>query len=157
MQKTIYTIGYEGAPIEALIARLKAAGIKVLIDVRAVPLSRKPGFSKNKLAAALAIEDIAYLALKGLGTPSEGREAARKGNIAKMRTIFDKHMQTEWAIRDLAEAIKMAGIQPCCLLCFEHHPQDCHRLCVAEQMAAQTGQKIEHLNPIVDLLTAVKL
>jgi uncharacterized protein (DUF488 family) len=153
MQKNIYTIGYEGAPIEALITRLKSAGVKVLIDVRAVPLSRKPGFSKNKLAAALETEDISYIGLKGLGTPAEGREAARKGNISKMRTIFETHLQTEAAIRDMGEAIKISQLQPCCLLCFEHHPQDCHRLCVAECITAQTKQKIEHLNPMADFLS----
>lgn len=156
MQDTIYTIGYEGAPLEAFLTRLKAAGIKVLIDVRAVPLSRKPGFSKNKLAGALATEDIAYIGLKGLGTPAEGREAARKGNIAKMRALFEQHLQTEEAVRDMAEAVKIAALRPCCLLCFEHRPEDCHRLCVAEHIAAQTGQAVEHLNPIADLLAGAK-
>ena len=68
-------IGYEGATQPEIITALKAAGVALLADVRAVPLSRRPGFSKNILANGLREAGIDYLGLKALGTPPEGREA----------------------------------------------------------------------------------
>lgn len=146
-QAKIFTIGYEGVTVDALAKTLVDAGVKVLLDVRAVPLSRKPGFSKNKLAAKLAENDIRYVGLKGLGTPAEGRAAARKGNTGEMRRIFAEQMASEAGQRDLTDAIKIAGSEAACLLCFEHSPDCCHRLPVAEAMVAASGQKIEHLDP----------
>lgn len=144
----IYTIGYEGATADNLAHTLTAAGVTLLIDVRAVPLSRKPGFSKNKLAAKLKESGIAYLGLRGLGTPAAGRAAARKGRISEMRAIFTQHLETDDAQIDLTKALKAAEEQRACLLCFEHHPQSCHRLVVAERMAEQAGFEIIHLNPV---------
>lgn len=144
---TLFTIGYEGVTADALVATLKAAGVEVLIDVRAVPLSRKAGLSKNKLAAKLAEKEIKYIGLKNLGTPSEGRDAARKGKTAEMRRIFEAHLETQAAKDEMEDAIKIASANPSCLLCFEHEPKCCHRLIVAERMAERTGQEIEHLNP----------
>ncbi|HYD18911.1 MAG TPA: DUF488 domain-containing protein [Patescibacteria group bacterium] len=147
-QKTIFTIGYEGVTVEAFLRRLESAGVKTLIDVRAVPLSRKPGYSKNRLAAFLAERGIAYAGLKGLGTPAAGREAARKGRISEMRAIFGRHMETEPALADLTKAIEIAGTAPACLLCFEHSAACCHRLMVAEIMAEKTGMDIRNLDPV---------
>jgi uncharacterized protein (DUF488 family) len=78
----IFTIGYEGATQAEVVAALVAAGVKRLVDVRAVPLSRRPGFSKNILAAGLREAGIDYVGLKALGTPAQGREAARKATIS---------------------------------------------------------------------------
>ena len=149
---TLYTIGYEGVTPDMLVNTLKKAGVKLLLDVRAVPLSRKPGFSKNKLAAKLAENGIEYLGLKGLGTPAEGRAAARKGRISEMRSIFGDHLETEGAQADLAVALQAAADQTVCLLCWEHLPETCHRLIVAEQMTQQNGFTIIHLNPVVENL-----
>ena len=77
----IFTIGYEGVTQADFIAALSGAGVKLLADVRAVPLSRRPGFSKNVLAAGLREAGIDYVGFKALGTPPEGREAARKHDV----------------------------------------------------------------------------
>ncbi|MBN8897184.1 MAG: DUF488 domain-containing protein, partial [Rhodospirillales bacterium] len=53
MTAPILTIGYEGCTIDGVVAALRDAGTELLIDVRAVPQSRKPGFSKRQLAAGL--------------------------------------------------------------------------------------------------------
>ncbi|MDF3025356.1 MAG: hypothetical protein K0R10_2717 [Alphaproteobacteria bacterium] len=147
-KKILYTIGYEGVTVDALMRRLASAGVKTLIDVRAVPLSRKPGFSKNRLAAHLAEYGIVYAGLKGLGTPAAGRDAARKGRIAEMRRIFEGHMDTELAQADLEKAMQIAGEAPACLLCFEHQANCCHRLIVAEIMAEKSGMDIRNLDPV---------
>ena len=73
----IFTIGYEGTTQPEVIGALKAAGVTLLADVRAVPLSRRPGFSKNVLANGLREAGIVYIGLKALGTPPEGREVIR--------------------------------------------------------------------------------
>ncbi len=79
----LFTIGYEQTPSKAVLDELEHAGVKLLVDVRAVASSRRPGFSKNQLAAGLDERGIAYLHLRGLGTPKEGREAARSGAIRR--------------------------------------------------------------------------
>ncbi len=147
MKHPLFTIGYEGVTVEAVIAAMKEAGVEILIDVRAVPLSRKPGFSKNKLAARLAEHEIRYIGLKGLGTPAEGRAAARKGNCAELRRIFTDYMESEAAQKDLTEAVRIAAAQKACLMCFEHAPDCCHRLMVSEDIVRQTGQETVHLDP----------
>ena len=90
--KPLATIGYEASTQDAVIARLKAAGVELLVDVRAVAASRRAGFSKTLLAASLAEAGIGYVHLRQLGTPKPGREAARKGRIAEMTAIFEEHL-----------------------------------------------------------------
>lgn len=147
-QKTIYTIGYEDATVDRLVHCLEQSGIETLIDVRAVPLSRKPGYSKNKLAERLAASGIEYVGLKGLGTPAAGRDAARKGHTQEMHAIFKKHLKTKEAKEDLKQAIEIAQKSSSVLLCREHTPGVCHRKIVAEEIADKTGMKIDHLDPI---------
>jgi uncharacterized protein (DUF488 family) len=82
MRLKLFTIGYEGATMGEFLAALQAAGVERLIDVRAVPNSRRPGFSKTPLRNALAEVGIEYVHLRALGTPAAGREAAREGRKA---------------------------------------------------------------------------
>ena len=89
----LFTVGYEAATLPDVIGRLRAAGVQLLIDVRAVAASRRPGFSKTALSAGLAETGIDYLHLRALGTPSEGRAAARAGRTAEMRAIFAAHLE----------------------------------------------------------------
>jgi uncharacterized protein (DUF488 family) len=123
----IFTIGYEGATQVELIAALQAAGVERVIDVRAVPLSRRPGFSKNVLAAGLKETGIDYVLLKALGTPPAGREAARKGKVAEMRRIYAEQLETPEAAMEAARMIMLAEEKPSALLCFERDPAGCHR------------------------------
>jgi uncharacterized protein (DUF488 family) len=123
----IFTIGYEGATQAELIAALSNAGVRRVIDVRAVPLSRKPGFSKNVLAAGLKEAGIDYVHLKALGTPPAGREAARKGRMAEMERIYAAQLETPEAAAEAAQMIALAQEVPSALLCFERDPAQCHR------------------------------
>ena len=132
--KTIYTIGYEGADIDNVVATLKAAGVKVLADVRAVAVSRKKGFSKTALRSRLEREGIAYCHFVELGDPKSGREAARAGRYDVFRRIYARHLSqgdSQAALRALAESASKA---PTCLLCFERDPAVCHRSMVASQL-----------------------
>jgi uncharacterized protein (DUF488 family) len=123
----IYTIGYEGATQPELIAALQAAGVRLLADVRAVPLSRRPGFSKNILAAGLREAGIDYVGFKALGTPAEGREAARKGQHARLAEIYARQLDLPEAIVQAEQLKGMARETPTTLLCFERDPAGCHR------------------------------
>ena len=123
----LFTIGYEGATQAELIGALKAAGVERVIDVRAVPMSRKPGFSKNILAAGLREAGIDYVHLRALGTPPAGREAARKGRFDVMERIYAEQLETTEAGVDAARMVALAKEKPSVLLCFERDPAHCHR------------------------------
>jgi uncharacterized protein (DUF488 family) len=135
----LFTIGYEGTDIDRFVRTLKAAGVRQLADVRAVPVSRKAGFSKTMLAARLAEDDIGYLPFTALGNPKAGRDAGRAGDLDQFRSIFGAHIQTDTAqnaLRDLAVAARTA---PTCLLCFERDPKACHRSIIAQEVAESVG------------------
>jgi uncharacterized protein (DUF488 family) len=124
---TIFTIGYEATTMDAFLAALKDAGVEQVIDVRALPLSRRPGFSKTSLAATLKEAGIAYVHLKALGTPKPGRDAAKKGDWRTMEAVYAGQLELPEA---QAEAAKMRGLaaeKPSALLCFERDPHHCHR------------------------------
>ena len=86
-----------------MLDELEHAGVKLLVDVRAVAASRRPGFSKNQLAAGLKERGIGYLHLQGLGTPKEGRLAARAGDKKALRAIYAKHLKTPQAKQEMDE------------------------------------------------------
>lgn len=143
--KPLATIGYEAATQDAVIAKLKAAGVETLVDVRAVAASRRAGFSKTLLAASLAEAGIAYVHLRQLGTPKPGREAARKGRIGEMTAIFNEHMAEPGAQLELAAAKELASERKIALLCFEADHRGCHRKIVAEMICEDLGCEIQHL------------
>jgi uncharacterized protein (DUF488 family) len=140
----LFTIGYEGATIAAFLDTLAAAGVKTLVDVRAVAASRKPGFSKKALAAALAERGIAYRHLQRLGTPVEGRAAARAGDPAKMRDIYLAHLEATDAQAEMAMLVDQARESRSALLCFERRPGDCHRSVLFDALATP-DLAVEHL------------
>src|ERR1700756_1314594 len=126
-RKKLFTIGYEQTPAKAVLDELEQAGVKLLVDVRAIASSRRPGFSKRQLAAGLDERGIKYLHLRGLGTPKEGRLAARPGNIDKLFDFYEKHLATAQAREELDELVSLARSgQRLCLLCYERDPAHCH-------------------------------
>jgi uncharacterized protein (DUF488 family) len=131
----IFTIGYEGAIMPEFVAALKAAGVERVIDVRALPLSRRPGFSKTPLKGALAEAGIEYVHLKALGTPAEGRNAARAGRHADMARIYAGQLELPEAIAQGAEMLELAREKPSALLCFERDPSHCHRTLLLDAVA----------------------
>ena len=134
---TLATIGYENATLPEVVEKLKAAKVEVLIDVRAVAASRRPGFSKTMLSNSLREEGIDYLHLRALGTPKPGREAARKGRIDEMRAIYDEHLADPAAIAELAKAAEVARGRKAALLCYEREAHGCHRRVIAERLAEE--------------------
>ena len=132
----IFTIGYEGATVPEFIAALSEAGVRRVIDVRALPLSRRPGFSKSPLRAVLEEAGIEYVHLKALGTPAEGRSAARAGRHEDMARIYAGQLELPEAIVQGAQMIELARERPSALLCFEREPAHCHRSLLLDAVAA---------------------
>jgi uncharacterized protein (DUF488 family) len=144
--KKLFTIGYEQTPPKAVLDELERSGVKLLVDVRAVTSSRRPGFSKNQLAAGLDERGISYLHLRGLGTPKEGREAARGGKFEALHKIYAKHLKTPQAREELDELsalVKKSG--PVCILCYERDHLHCHRQWIAEIIEERDGVRAENL------------
>jgi uncharacterized protein (DUF488 family) len=145
---TVTTIGYEGTTMDAFLEALRAGGVELLVDVRAVASSRRPGFSKTKLGENVRSIGIDYLHLRGLGTPADGRAAARSGRHAEMHAIFREHMETSVAQDDLESLVEIVrGGRRVCLLCFEADPAHCHRTLVAEALAERLPIEVQHLAP----------
>jgi uncharacterized protein (DUF488 family) len=144
--KKFFTIGYEQTPAKSVLDELEQAGVKLLVDVRAVAASRRPGFSKNQLAAGLDERGISYLHLRGLGTPKDGREAARSGKFDALHKIYAKHLKTAQAREELDELsalVQKSG--PVCILCYERDHRQCHRQWIAEIIEDRDRVRIENL------------
>jgi len=141
----LFTIGYEGRTQPDTIGRLTGAGVKVLIDVRAIAASRRAGFSKTLLAASLNEAGVDYVHLRQLGTPKPGRQAAQAGRIDEMRAIFEAHLEEPAAQVELGRATEIATERPAALLCFEADAAGCHRRIVAEEIQARTGCEVVDL------------
>jgi uncharacterized protein (DUF488 family) len=144
----LFTIGYEQSRPDAVLAALKKAKVRILVDIRAVAASRKPGFSKRALSAALDEAGIAYLHLQKLGTPADGRAAARAGRMDALWRIYEKHLKTPDAIEAMDELLSIVSSgKRVCLLCFEREPSHCHRSRIAGIVHARTGAKVDDLIP----------
>lgn len=141
----IATIGYEGTGQAGFIATLREAGVELVCDVRAVTSSRKPGFSKNALAAALVEAGIGYTHLKALGTPKPGRDAARRGDWAGFLEIMGGQLATPEAQMALADLVETTASQAVCLMCFERDPARCHRSLIVEDLKERRPLKVRHL------------
>jgi len=141
----LMTIGYEGASIDDFVATLKAAGVRRLIDIRELPLSRKKGFSKRSLNAAMEKAGIEYEHVKSLGDPKPGRDAAKSGDYSKFKKIFSEHLSSEPAQLALESVIPAIIEGGACLLCFERCHKECHRLIVADEIEKRTEISIKHI------------
>ena len=144
----LFTIGYEQAKPAAVLNELTQAKIDTLVDVRAVAASRRPGFSKRQLAASLDEAGIAYLHFQKLGTPAEGRQAARAGDRDTLWRIYEKHIKTAepqaelGALADLVKSGKRIA-----LLCYCRDPRTCHRWVVCTHLEKRLPLKVEDLIP----------
>ena len=146
--QTLFTIGYEKAKPAAVLDELKRAKVDLLADTRAVAASRRPGFSKRQLAASLDETGIAYLHLQKLGTPTEGRQAARSGDIDTLWRIYDKHIKTpdaQSALDELVALIKSG--KRVALLCYDRDPKRIHRSRIAVPVKKRMRVKVEDLIP----------
>ncbi|HEX8239448.1 MAG TPA: DUF488 domain-containing protein [Allosphingosinicella sp.] len=141
----LFTIGYEGKTQAEFLDELEAASVQLVIDVRAVAASRRPGFSKTALAGGLRERGIDYLHLRALGTPAEGRQAARAGRVAEMRAIYADQLETPEAGLAMEQALAEAAARPSALLCYERGAPDCHRSMLAQRMVERVPFEVVDL------------
>jgi uncharacterized protein (DUF488 family) len=125
--RRVFTIGYEQATQAAVIDALQEAGVELLADIRFLPLSRRPGFSKSSLKAAAEEAGIAYRHFKQLGTPAEGREAAKRGDHAGLARVYAGQLELPEAMAQMGELREIAREKRVALLCYERDPATCHR------------------------------
>jgi len=144
----LFTVGYEQAKPAAVLGELKRAKIELLIDTRAVAASRRPGFSKRQLAAALDEEGISYVHLQKLGTPAEGRAAARSGDTDTLWRIYEKHIRSADAQRELHELVGLIKSgKRIALLCYCRDPKTCHRSRIVANVKKKMAVKVTNLIP----------
>jgi uncharacterized protein (DUF488 family) len=127
------------------VATLKRAGISLLLDVRQLPQSRRPGFSKRMLSEALGEAGIGYRHMRQLGDPKPGRDAARRGDMAEFRSIFGAHLASEESQIAIRDAATVSQEETVALMCYERAPKDCHRSIVAERIRDIISIEIVHL------------
>ena len=139
--KTAYTIGYEGTDIDRFVATLVAVGIEWVADVRALPISRKKGFSKKALAERLSEVGIGYAHFAHLGDPKPGRDAAKSGDYDAFQKIYRAHFAQESSQNDLEKLSTSLAEKYGCLLCFERDARYCHRSIISEELR-QNGFQI---------------
>ncbi len=142
------TIGYEAATPATFLDALRGAGVEVLVDVRAAARSRRVGFAKTRLRAGVEEHGIGYLHLPGLGTPAEGRSAARSGDHAAMREVFAEHLQSPLAQQQLESLVDLIRSgRRVAIMCLEDDPSHCHRSLVADAVEDRLGVRVDHLRP----------
>ena len=149
---TVFTIGYEGLDIDTFMSLLAEHGIETVVDVRELPLSRKPGFSKRALSNTLNLAGLEYVHMAGLGCPKPVRDRYREdGNWKRYTEGFLKYLKTQKAaIANLSDLVNSSN---CALLCFEADFNFCHRSMVANAVQAHCGAHVEHI-PVAKVRTA---
>lgn len=141
---TLRTFGYEGLDVAQFIRRIRSAGVRTIVDVRELPLSRKPGFSKRAFAELLADAGIEYVHVPGLGCPKEIRDGYKEdGNWPKYEKAFCAYLATRKA--DVRELAQRATESASCLVCFEADFTRCHRRLVALAVARVSDLEVAHL------------
>jgi len=143
--RTLYSIGYEKTLLKDVLATLTGAGVATLIDVRDRPISRRPGFSKRQLAAAIEDAGMRYVHLAALGTPPEGRLANRRRDWERFWRIVEEKLACPEAELDLRKAAELAAEAPSCLLCYEGDWRVCHRRRIVEILAQRHQFEVRHL------------
>jgi uncharacterized protein (DUF488 family) len=141
----MFTLGYEGLDVGAFCRLLTRQGVETVIDVRELPLSRKPGFAKRALAARLEKAGIAYVHSRELGCPRPIRDRLRKNSdwSAYVRDFSAYLRSVPGPVSDLARAARRTVA---CLVCFEADHARCHRSLVARAARRAGGPEVIHLS-----------
>jgi transcriptional regulator with XRE-family HTH domain len=141
----LWSAGYEGRDIDSFVASLTNSRIDVVADVRLTPISRKPGFSKTRLEAALSQAGIEYTHLRALGNPKDNRAPFWDGRVAEGRAQFRSLLGSEEARSDLERLAAHAKQSRVAVLCFEKDESRCHRQVVLETVRKQASVLVHPL------------
>ena len=140
----VFTIGYEGLDFDEFLLLLAKHEIETVVDIRELPLSRKPGFSKKAMNASLNLSGIEYVHMADLGCPKLVRDRYREdGNWKRYTEGFRKHLELQDAA--ISELSDLVGSSNCVLLCYESDFNFCHRSMVADAVSDNCGAQILHI------------
>jgi len=143
---TIYTIGHSTRSADEFVALLTDTGVRLVVDVRAFPSSRRhPQFNRGELAAWLGTAGIGYRHMPALG----GRRAPTAGspNGGWQESGFQgyaDHMRSDEFRRALAELEAAARESATAIMCAEAVWWRCHRRLIADALVVR-GWRVEHL------------
>jgi uncharacterized protein (DUF488 family) len=143
---TIFTIGHSTRSIEEFIELLKARNIKLLVDVRRFPVSRRyPHFNGADLAQSLKGAGIEYHPMPALG----GRRQTKPDSInlgwknAGFRGYAD-YMQTDEFWGALEDLMSYGEANRTAVMCAEAVPWRCHRNLISDALLTK-GWAVEHI------------
>lgn len=139
--RRFFTAGYEGLEVAELLELLRSNGVQLLVDVRERALSRKHGFSKSALRAAVEAAGMSYVHLPALGTPKAMRERFRADrDYDLLFKRYAEYLKTQDAALD--ELAVLMGERVCCLMCFERDVEQCHRSRLSEALAGRAKRRL---------------
>lgn len=141
----LWSAGYEGRDIDSFVASLVDSRIDIVADVRLTPISRKPGFSKTRLGAALSGAGIEYAHLRALGNPKANRAPFWDGRLAEGKAQFRSVLRSDEARSDLDRLAAHAKQSRVAVLCFEADENRCHRQVVLETVRKQASVAVHPL------------
>lgn len=128
----IYSVGYEGLTVAGLVERVQQSRIDELVDVRANPFSRRPGFSKKRLAESLATAGITYRHEPLLGNAFRDVE-----DFAAAMDLMRDHLATGEPAEAVERLVSLAEGRRIAVLCLETDQGRCHRQVVLEAALAR--------------------
>src|SRR6476659_7237309 len=143
---TIWTIGHSTLTAEKFGEILLAHEIKVLVDVRSFPGSRRlPQFNKAELAESLGTLGIEYRHEPRLGGRRKPRADSHNTawKNASFRAYAD-HMESEEFRRGVEELLEVAGRERTAVMCAEAVWWRCHRSLIADYLKAE-GYQVIHI------------
>lgn len=145
MSHGVVSVGYEGRTIEGFVESLVSVGVTAVADVRLNAISRKAGFSKSRLHAALADANIEYLHFPALGNPKDNRKPFWTGRVLEGRANYRELLTGDEQASALSELGSLADHQVVAVLCFEHDHDRCHRQVVIDELVQRTDLPVQHL------------
>jgi len=144
--RTLFTLGYQQRSVKEFVSFLIDADVSILVDVRETPWSHKPGFSKRRLAKTLSAKGIRYLHARFAGNPKTIR--ANATSHAECLDLYDRYLdanpQVLDALNEVVGSLLVAG-ERVCLMCYERHPDDCHRGVLVERWQSKSPRAVAHL------------
>jgi uncharacterized protein (DUF488 family) len=152
--QTLLTVGHSNRPLSAFLEILEANRVGLLVDVRTIPRSRyNPQFNWETLAQALAIHEIAYEHLPGLGgLRHPHKDSINTGWRNDSFRGYADYMQTEDYARNLEELCNLETTwesrtenkTAVAIMCAEALPWRCHRSLIADSLVAR-GIPVAHI------------
>lgn len=139
----IFTIGYEGRAADGFVGDLADSGIELLVDVREMPVSRKPGFSKSALRTLVEEAGIGYVHFRSLGSPTDARKRLKAGgDFEDFVEDYGSHLRLHpYELHELAHLI-LSG-KRAAIMCFERDHTQCHRSLLVGALFEAAGQEFE--------------